>query len=175
MIYQQINKRTAKLSLATSHIAHWCNQLNHVALLISMPRFKSIIFYKTALKLSYFCKKMQNFRAVGVPAPHPCASGGWGLRAHTPRPPKQPPHCEFLTTCLVPGTPCSDGKTFCGFHLYLPRRCCKNLEKPRGLHNVNPARAITWFVGVTNYCTIFQQHFTSTSPVFTPLKTFEKN
>ena len=45
MIYQQENKRTAMLLLATSPIAYYCNQLNHVTLQISMPRFKSIIFY----------------------------------------------------------------------------------------------------------------------------------
>ena len=46
---------------------------------ISMPRFKSIIFLiKIALNLSYFCKKMQNFRALGAPPSDPRASGGWG-------------------------------------------------------------------------------------------------
>ena len=66
---------------------------------------------------------MQNFRALGAPPPHPRASGGWGLCPQTPslqrlgasppdphwplaaggsapRPPKQPPHCEFLATRL---------------------------------------------------------------------------
>ena len=42
------------------------------------------------------------------------------------------------------------------------------------LHKVNPARATTWFVDVTIYCTIFQNQFTSTSPVFTQQNTFEK-
>ena len=133
MIYQHTSKKTAMLSLATSHIALLSNQLNHVALPIFMPRFKSIIFIKIALKLSYFCKKMQNFRALGAPAPDPRAFGGWGLCPQTPasgcggfasrpqppaagvsrisgyasRPglrlqtPKQPPHCEFLATCLL--------------------------------------------------------------------------
>ena len=27
---------------------------------------------------------MQNFRALGAPPPHPCASGGWGLCPKTP-------------------------------------------------------------------------------------------
>ena len=44
MIYKHVNKGTAMLLLATPHIAHICNQLNHVALAISMPRLKSIIF-----------------------------------------------------------------------------------------------------------------------------------
>ena len=66
---------------------------------------------------------MQNFRALGAPPPDPRASGGWGLCPQTPslrqlgasppdphwppaaggsapRPPKQPPHCEFLATRL---------------------------------------------------------------------------
>ena len=52
---------------------------------ISMPRFKSIIFLiKIALKLSNFCKKKQNFRALGALPPQPRASGGLGLRPQTP-------------------------------------------------------------------------------------------
>ena len=42
------------------------------ALPVSKPRFKSIVFFiKIALKLSYFCKKMQNFWALGAPPPDP--------------------------------------------------------------------------------------------------------
>ena len=81
MIYLQVNKRTAMLSLATSHIAHLCNQLNHVALPISMPRFKSIIFIKIAPKFSYFCKKLRNFLALGASPRTP--TGLWRLR-HSP-------------------------------------------------------------------------------------------
>ena len=44
---------------------------------------KALFFIKIALKLSYFCKRMQNFRALGAPPPDPRASGGWGLRLHT--------------------------------------------------------------------------------------------
>ena len=66
---------------------------------------------------------MQNFRALGALPPGPSVSGGWGLCPQTPslrqlgapppdphwppaagglapRPPKQPPHCEFLATRL---------------------------------------------------------------------------
>ena len=43
---------------------------------------------------------MQNFRALGAPPPDPRASGDCGLCPQTPRPPKQPPHCEFLATRL---------------------------------------------------------------------------
>ena len=32
---------------------------------------KALFFIKIVLKLSYFCKKMQNFRALGAPAPDP--------------------------------------------------------------------------------------------------------
>ena len=45
---------------------------------------KALFFIKIALKLSYFCKKMQNFRALGAPPPHPRASGGWWLCPQTP-------------------------------------------------------------------------------------------
>ena len=45
VIYQHVNKKTAMVSLATSHIAHKFNQLNHVTLPISMLRLKNIIFY----------------------------------------------------------------------------------------------------------------------------------
>ena len=76
---------------------------------------KALFFIKIALKLSYFCKKMQNFRALGVPPqatgglrfptqatgatppdPQPPAAGGFA-----PRPIRQPPHCEFLATRLL--------------------------------------------------------------------------
>ena len=96
MIYLHVNKRTVMLSLATSYLAHLCNQLNHVALPIFMPRFEAIFFIKIALKLSYFCKKCKIFDrwglrpqttvppAAGAFAPRPPASGCWWLRPHTP-------------------------------------------------------------------------------------------
>ena len=71
---------------------------------------KALLFIKIALKLSSFCKKMQNFRALEAPPPDPqppaaggfapkspLASGKWGP---SPRPPKHPPHYEFLATRL---------------------------------------------------------------------------
>ena len=70
MIYQHTNKRTAMLSLATSHIAHLCNQLNHVALPNFMPRFKSIIFYQNSSKVQVKCKIFER----------------WGLRPQTLKP-----------------------------------------------------------------------------------------
>ena len=85
------------LSFATSHKAHSCNQLNHVRCQFLCHVLKAIFFIEMALKLSYFCKKMQNFRALGLrpQTPVPPAAGGF---AH--RPPKQPHHREFLATRL---------------------------------------------------------------------------
>ena len=69
-----------------------------LALPIFMPRFKRIIFLiKIALKLRYFGKKMQNFRALGASPPDPRAYGGWGFAL---RPPKQPPTANiWLRAC----------------------------------------------------------------------------
>ena len=44
---------------------------------------KTLFFIKIALKLSYFFKKMLNFRALGAPPPDPRAFGGWRLRPQT--------------------------------------------------------------------------------------------
>ena len=35
----------------------------------------------------------------------------------------------------------------------------KIFKMPGSPHNVNPARAIAWLVGVTNYCIMFQKRF----------------
>ena len=101
------------LSLATSHIVHLCNQLNHVAQPIFMPRFKSSIFYLNSSKIKLFLQKNAKFRALGARSPDPRASGGWGLCPHTPiglwqlgalppDPQNSPPHCEFLAARLIP-------------------------------------------------------------------------
>ena len=83
--------------LATSHVAHLCNQLNRVAQPNFMPCFKSIIFYYNSSKVKVFLQKNPKFRALGAPLPdtQPLAAGG-----SAPTPPKQPPHCEFLATRL---------------------------------------------------------------------------
>ena len=47
------------------------------------------------------------------------------------------------------------GIFFFGLHIYLAGKYCENPEVPGAQLNVNPARAITWFVGVTIYCTFF--------------------
>ena len=44
---------------------------------------------------------------------------------------------------------------FFGLHLYLAGKYYENPKAPGAQLNVNPARAITWFVGVTIYCTFF--------------------
>ena len=38
---------------------------------------KALFFIKIALKLRYFCKKMQNFRALGAPPPDPLFAYIW--------------------------------------------------------------------------------------------------
>ena len=47
---------------------------------------------------------------------------------------------------------------FFGLHLYLAGKYCKNPEVPGAQLNVNPARAIAWFVDVTIYCKFFNNH-----------------
>ena len=46
-------------------------------------------------------------------------------------------------------------QTFFGLHLHLAGKHGKNPKVPVAQLNANPARAITWFVGVTIYCTFF--------------------
>ena len=71
------------------------------ALLISMPRFKSIIFHQNSLKLSYFCHKMQNFQRLGAPLPDLHASGGCRFCPQTSMPP--------AAVGFVPRPPASGG------------------------------------------------------------------
>ena len=69
---------------------------------------KAIFFITIALKLSYFCKKMQTFRALEAPPPDPRTSGGWGLCPQTPslwRLGASPPDPHW-----APGAPPSDPK-----------------------------------------------------------------
>ena len=47
---------------------------------------------------------------------------------------------------------------FFGLHLYLAGKYYENVKVPRAQQNVNRARAITWFVGVTIYCTFFNNN-----------------
>ena len=56
---------------------------------ISIPCLKSNIFFiKIALKLNYFCKKMQKFRALGAPPPDPLPPSARGF---DPDPQNSPP------------------------------------------------------------------------------------
>ena len=82
MIYQLANKRTAMLSLATSHIAHLCNELNHVALPILLPRFNSITFYQNNPEIKLFLQKNAKFSSAGGSAPRhspPLRISAWEL------------------------------------------------------------------------------------------------
>ena len=58
----------------------------------------------------------------------------------------------------------SNLKTFYGLHLYLAERCCKNLQSAKGPTPCKSGPAITWLVGVTIYCTIFQWQFINSPP-----------
>ena len=113
-------------------------------------------------------QKNAKFLSAGGKAPRPPASGSWGLRPLTPiglrrlgAPPPDPkhtaPHCEFLATRLVPGTRVQI-RLFLGLHLYLAEKYCVNPKVPWAQLNVNPAQTITWFVGVTIYCTLFNNN-----------------
>ena len=77
VIYQHVNKKTTMVSLATFHIAHKCNQLNHLTLRCQFlcHVLKTVFSIKIALKLSYFCKKKCKIFQH------------WGLRPQTPVPP----------------------------------------------------------------------------------------
>ena len=80
-----------------------------LALPISMPRFKNIVFFnQNRPKIKLFLQKKQNFRALGAPPLDARASGGRGLRPQTPNglrrleaPPQTP---EITPTPLqIPG------------------------------------------------------------------------
>ena len=73
IIYKLANKRTEILAIATSNKAHiYITNINMLLqMLIFMPRFKSIIFIKIGLKLSYFCQKNTNFSSAEGSAPRP--------------------------------------------------------------------------------------------------------
>ena len=49
-------------------------------------------------------------------------------------------------------------RLFFGLHLHLAGNYCENPKVPVAQLNVNLARAITWFVGVTIYCTFFNDN-----------------
>ena len=49
-------------------------------------------------------------------------------------------------------------RLFFGLHPYLAEKYCRNPKVPGAQLNVYPARAITWFVGVTIYSTFFNSN-----------------
>ena len=75
----------------------------------------------------------------------------------------------------VPGVPVQMVKLVLVFFNIWQENVAKIPKVPGTPLNVNPAQAITWLTGVTIYVMIFQQQFTSTSPVFTRQKSFERN
>ena len=76
------------------------------SLLISMPRFKSTVFYQNSSKIKLFLPKNAKFSSVGYSAPRPPASGGWGLGSQIsngfwrirPQTPKTAPTLRSLAT-----------------------------------------------------------------------------
>ena len=114
MVYQQVNNRAKILPLATFHIAHLCKQFNQFALPISMPRFKSIIFYQYSPKIKLFLKKKcKIFKR-------------WGLRPQTPR--HSPPQLRIFgfvlpTLCIVYNR--MEARSFCFEQFFLHPFSCK--------------------------------------------------
>ena len=78
-----------------------------LALPISMPRLKDIIFYQNRPKIELFSQKKQNFQALGAPPSDPLASGSFAPRppasggAPPPDPRNSPP--SLRTPGYAPG------------------------------------------------------------------------
>ena len=72
------------------------------------------------------------------------------------------------------GTPQSNGKTFCWSSPVFGGKYCENPKVPGAQLNVNPAHAITWFVGVTIYCTFFNNNSHLPRQFSMQQNTFEK-
>ena len=73
MIYQHVNQRTKILPLATSLIAHLCNQLNHVCT-ANFYATLSITFYQNIPQIKLILQKNSKFFVC------------WGLRSQSPVP-----------------------------------------------------------------------------------------
>ena len=72
MIYQHAHKKTKMLSLATFNIALFLQPvLSCLHSQFLCHALKAIIFINISLKLSCFCKKMQNLLCAGGSAPRP--------------------------------------------------------------------------------------------------------
>ena len=66
----------------------------------------------------------------------------------------------------VPWAPRSD-KTFFWSSPLLSRTILQKSQSAMGVQlNKNPARAIAWFVGVTIYCTVFNNNSPTPPPIF---------
>ena len=124
MIYQHVNKRAKILPLATSRIAHLCEQFNQVCTTNFYATFRSIIYYQYGPKIKLFLKKNAKFSSAGGFAPTPpIASGSWGLCSYTPTKDRQLRIFGYApaTLCIVCGF-CS----FC-FELFFLDRLVANL------------------------------------------------
>ena len=113
MIYQHVSKRAKILLLASLHIALYANNLIRFALPISMPCFKSIIFYQYSPKTKLFLKKNAKFSSAG---------------GSVPRPPKQPP--QLRISGYAPATLCTvynhmSFRSFCFEQFFLHRSVAK--------------------------------------------------
>ena len=65
----------------------------------------------------------------------------------------------------------SNRKTFFGFPLNLAERSCKNSQSAGGPARCKSGPPIAWLVGVTIYCTIFQEQFSNSPPTRLFLRT----
>ena len=68
-------------------------------------------------------------------------------------------------------------RLFFFLHLYLAGRSCENPQSARGPARFKSGPAITWLIGVTISCTIFQLQFNNSPPPrqFLRSKYFQKN
>ena len=118
---------------------------------------KALFFIKIALKLRYFCKKMQTFRALGAPPPAPV--GLRRLGAPPPDPQDGPPlrisgyasGCAFeRRSPLESGKKCSSvgENSFFGLHLNSGKKSVPFLAKTFifGLHLICSTEKIVFEV-----------------------------
>ena len=67
-------------------------------MLIFMPCFKSIIFVKIGLKLSYFCQKNTKFSSAGGFSPHPQSPA---VKGYAPTPQNATAHWRPVHSHLI--------------------------------------------------------------------------
>ena len=105
IIYQHLNKRTKILPLATSQIAHLCNQVNHVCTANFCHVLRALL-HQNSPEIRLFLQKNAKFLSAGGSAPVPPLAGALppdpyyplSNGSSAPRPPKQspPPKINFL-------------------------------------------------------------------------------